>query len=335
MLGGLRDKNASFRASGQMKQRILITGASGTLGRNFLELAGDSEQLEILAMLRKESRSIKPYQAVRERRVDFKDTAQISRIVAEFAPHTIIHCAATGMEFPKTEWFDLVRFNVNFSVSLCEIAAASGGSHFIFVGTGMAYRPISRGITEEDRLDTLHPYGASKAAADMLVRSAAVEFGLPLTVLRPFSFTGLGDDRSRLFPSLLRAVSTGQPLALTSGTQIRDHTSARDIARGILAAAARSPAPAAPRIYNLGSGSFVPVHDLLIESVEELGLQVELQFGAKSAGLHEPSCLVADAARAREELGWQPKQRISHAVWELACESFPELKLAEPRESID
>jgi UDP-glucose 4-epimerase len=318
-----------------MKQRILLTGASGTLGRNFLELAGDSAQLEILALLREESRPIKPYQAVLESRVDFKDTARIAHIVGEFAPHTIVHCAATGMEFPRTEWFDLVRFNVNFSVSLCEIAAASGGSHFVFVGTGMAYRPISRGITEEHPLDTLHPYGASKAAADMLVRSAAVEFGLPLTILRPFSFTGLGDDRSRLFPSLLRAASAGQPLALTAGTQIRDHTSARDIARGILAAAERSPASAAPRIYNLGSGSFVPVRDLVRGIADELGLQVELKFGAKSAGPHEPSCLVADAARAKEELGWQPKHRMSHAVWELAHESFPALKLAEPRESTD
>jgi nucleoside-diphosphate-sugar epimerase len=318
-----------------MKQRILLTGASGTLGRNFLELAGDSDQLEILALLREESRQIKPFQAVRESRVDFKDMARIADVVAEFAPRTIIHCAATGMEFPRTEWFDLVRFNVNFSVSLCEIAAASGGCHFVFVGTGMAYKPISRGITEKDPLDTLHPYGASKAAADMLVRSAAVEFGLPLTVLRPFSFTGLGDDRSRLFPSLLRAASAGETLALTSGTQIRDHTSARDIARGILAAAECSPAPATPRVYNLGSGSFLPVRDLVRGVVDELGLQVELKFGAKSAGPHEPPCLVADAGKAQEELGWRPKQRMSHAVWELACESFPELKLAEPQESTD
>jgi UDP-glucose 4-epimerase len=332
---GLCDKNASSRADCQMKQRILLTGASGTLGRNFLELAGDSDQLEILALLREESRQIKPFQAVRESRVDFKDMARIADVVAEFAPRTIIHCAATGMEFPRTEWFDLVRFNVNFSVSLCEIAAASGGCHFVFVGTGMAYKPISRGITEKDPLDTLHPYGASKAAADMLVRSAAVEFGLPLTVLRPFSFTGLGDDRSRLFPSLLRAASAGETLALTSGTQIRDHTSARDIARGILAAAERPPAPAAPQIYNLGSGSFVPVRELVRGVVDELGLQVELKFGAKSAGPHEPPCLVADAARAQEELGWRPMQRMSHAVWELACESFPELKLAEPQESTD
>jgi len=121
----LFENSASSRAYRQMKKRILLTGASGTLGRNFLELVGDSEELEILAVLRQESRSIKPYQAVRENRVDFKDTARISHIVAEFAPHTIIHCAATGMEFPRTEWFDLVRFNVNFSVSLCEIAAAS------------------------------------------------------------------------------------------------------------------------------------------------------------------------------------------------------------------
>jgi len=318
-----------------MKQRILLTGASGTLGRNFLELAARNEELEIVALLRNESRPIRAYPGVQEVRVDFKDIARVASVINNLSPHTIVHCAATGMEFPRTEWFDLVRFNVNFSVSLCEIAAAAGISHFVFVGTGMAYRPASRGLVEEDPLDTFHPYGASKAAADMLVRSAAVEFGLPLTVLRPFSFTGLGDDRTRLFPSILRAAKQSQPLALTAGTQIRDHTSARDIAMGIIAAVAHAPEPTRPKVYNLGSGSFAPVRSLVEGVVQELGLRVDLAFGAKPAGPHEPACLVADCSRAQKELGWRPQHRISHAVWELAKESFPELDVAEPAESFN
>ena len=149
--------------------------------------------------------------------MDLWDREGVARIVADFRPETIIHCAATGMEFPKTEWFDLIRFNVDFTVNLCESAALSGGSHFIFISTGLAYKSIPRPLNEADPLDTRHPYGASKAAADLLVRSASVEFGLPLTVLRPFSFTGIGDDRSRLFPSILRAASSGVPIELTSG----------------------------------------------------------------------------------------------------------------------
>jgi len=310
--------------------RILLTGASGTLGRNFLELSGNDPNLEILVLLRSESRFHSKYASVREVRVDLWDREGVARIVANFRPATIIHCAATGMEFPKTEWFDLIRFNVDFTVNLCESAALSGGSHFIFIGTGLAYKSIPRPLNEDDPLDTRHPYGASKAAADLLVRSAAVEFGLPLPVLRPFSFTGIGDDRSRLFPSILRAASSGVPIELTSGLQSRDHISARDVASAIHAAFRNVPAPENPKVFNIGGGSSATVREMVEGVVAELGIPVKLRFGAKAEGRFEPSHLVADASLAKKELNWSPTQPLSHAVWELSRESFPDLNLAEP-----
>jgi len=181
------------------------------------------------------------FSSVREVRADLADRERITEVVSTFRPEILIHCAATGMEFPKTEWFDHIRFNVDFTVNLCESVAKSGGGYFIFIGTGLAYRSMPRPLRGEDAFDTSHPYGASKAAGDLLIRSAAVEFGLPLNVLRPFSFTGLGDDRNRLFPSLLRAAASGQALDLTTGQQVRDHVSAHDVARGILAAIRHPP----------------------------------------------------------------------------------------------
>jgi nucleoside-diphosphate-sugar epimerase len=317
--------------TGSMKHRILLTGASGTLGRNFLELVGNDPSLHILVLLRRESREVTGWSSVEERRLDLLDRRSISEVVGEFQPQTIIHAAATGMEFPKTEWFDLIRFNVDFTVSLCEAAAKSGTSHFIFIGTGLAYQSQGRPLTEEDALETLHPYGASKAAADMLVRSAAVEFGLPLTVLRPFSFTGLGDDRTRLFPSLLRAAAEGVAMNLTSGSQARDHISARDVARGIVAAIDHAPGLSAPRVCNLGGGSSATVREIVESVVSELGIPVELRFGAKASGRFEPAHLVADHSKAGRELGWHPVHRLAHAVWELSKESFPDLNLSEPK----
>ncbi|MEI6377209.1 MAG: NAD(P)-dependent oxidoreductase [bacterium] len=315
-------------------RRILLTGASGTLGRNLLELIGNDPTVEILALLRLESRLNADYVSVRRVREDLRSREGVSRIVSEFRPETIVHCAATGMEFPKTEWFDLIRFNVDFTVNLCESAAISGGTHFIFISTGLAYKSLSRPLNEEDPLDTIHPYGASKAAADLLVRSAAAEFELPLTVLRPFSFTGIGDDRNRLFPSILRAAASGVPMNLTAGVQARDHISARDVARGIVLAMGNVPEVWTPRVYNLGGGSSATVREIVETVVSELGITVELRFGAKASGRFEPAYLVADHSKAEKELGWYPVHRLAHAVWELSKESFPDLNLAEPQELI-
>ena len=326
-------KNANVVQSVK-RRKLFLTGGSGTLGRNLLEIIGNDPSFDILSLLRRKGNTKPRFTSVTDIFADLADRRTVSDLLTDFAPSIIVHCAATGMEFPGTEWFDLIRFNVDFTVNLCEGAARVGCSHFIFIGTGLAYRPLQRPLQENDALDTLHPYGASKAAGDCLIRAAAVEFGLPLTVLRPFSFTGLGDDRNRLFPSLLRAASSGQPFDLTSGQQVRDHLAARDVAWGILAALGQPPPPSNPGIFNLGSGSCAPVRELVEGIVAELGLPIDLRFGVKNPHRFEPEYLVADCSKAHGRLGWRPQQRLAHAVWELAKESFPGLQLHEPRMEI-
>lgn len=315
--------------------RVVLTGASGTLGRNFLNVVAPDPMVRVLALLREGSRELLASPQLETARVDFADSAAVRRRIEQFEPTCLIHCAATGMAFPKTRWFDLIRFNVDMSIDMCQSVAGLPGCHFIYISTGLAYRETGRPLHEDDALDTLHPYGASKAAADMLVRSAAAEFGVAVTVLRPFSFTGLWDDRSRLFPSLLRAAAEGRKVDLSPGDQHRDHCSARDIAEGIVAAIHAAPHdPTQPRIYNLGSGNPSTLRSVIRRVMNELELEINLDFGARGYAPHEPMHLVADIEKARREIGWQPRHNLAHAVWQLACESFPQLKVREPRPTL-
>jgi len=316
-------------------ERVLLTGSSGTLGLHLLRLLEQRQGCKIMALLRTNSRMPKTGVDVRFERVDFFDKEAISRLVAEFRPTCVIHCAASGMQFPKPQWFDLVRFNVDVSLSLCETVSFMPGCRFIYVSTGLAYRDLGRPLRESDPLDTPHPYGASKAAADILMRSAAAEFGVPLTVVRPFSFTGQGDDGTRLFPSLLRAAVEGTPLEMSSGDQVRDHCSGEDIAGGILRAAfPKNPEAARSGIYNLGSGNTTPLREMLEEISAQLGLKADLRFGARPYAPFEPMFLVADPSRSLHELGWRAEKNLAYAVWQLAQVSFPSLKLTKPEEWI-
>ena len=77
-------------------------------------------------------------------RVDLLDRVAVRSLISDFQPTCLVHCAATGMEFPRTEWFELIRSNVDLTVNLCECAAAISGCQFIFVSTGLAYRPQGR-----------------------------------------------------------------------------------------------------------------------------------------------------------------------------------------------
>jgi nucleoside-diphosphate-sugar epimerase len=276
------------------QRRVILTGATSMLGRPLLDRLNALPDTQTLCLLRRES----PL----GRRVNFDNRAELQAVINEFRPTHLIHTAATGMQSALPAWDELIRFNVATTVALAECA---GDCHFLHVSTGLAYRDLGRPLREDDPLDTRQPYAASKAAADLLVRAA----GKKVTVLRPFSFTGRGDSPHRLFPSIVRS----RTLDLSPCDQIRDYAAAADIADGILAALTTG----ATGVFNLGTGRAVPLRQLIEEVVAELGLKVELRFGARPASPHEPRFLVADITRARRELHWEPRRSLASAVKEL------------------
>ena len=314
------------------RHRLVVTGASGTLGRNVIEQVLGWDQVSLLALVRSLSKPTKIFPGVIYREVDFFDPQQVNTALQEFGPTCVIHCAASGMQSPRPAWFDLVRFNVEASLSLCESVSRIPGCQFIQISTGLAYKDQGRLLREEDALDTQHPYGASKAAADILIRSAAAEFVVPLTIFRPFSFSGPGDISSRLFPSMLRAAAEMRPFHMTSGQQVRDHCAVGDVANGVSQAIRQgTEASKGARIYNLGSGRTIPLRPLVESVIEELGLALDLSFGERQLTEFEPTYLAADITRAQAELGWRPRLNFAYAVWQLAQESFPSLKLRQPK----
>ena len=312
--------------------RVLLTGSSGTLGHHISLQLQTLPGTQVLAVHRRRHAGWPVHPRLRHQIINFAHKRKLAALVARFKPTCVIHCAADGMIFPQGTWFKLMRFNVDSTLHLIELAAGQPNCHFIHISTGLAYRSTGQPLVETDALDNLHPYGASKASADILLRSACVEFKLPLTVFRPFSFTGINDVRTRLFPSILRAALEQRPLGLSPGDQVRDFCSARDIARAALLALPHPPAVISPAVYNLGSGQALTLRQLTAQIVDELEIAVQLNFGERPYGAFEPMHLVANISQARKQLKWRPQHRFAHAVWQLARMSFPALKLKQPRE---
>jgi nucleoside-diphosphate-sugar epimerase len=268
---------------------------------------------------------------VRKVRVDFGDLSQLRQVVRSARPDAVIHAAASGLRNPKPNWFETARFNVDVTLRLFEATCELVDCHFVHISSGMVYKENGRPLLESDPLDTLHPYAASKAGGDILIRAAAIEFKRRLTVLRPFSFTGLHDATGHLFPSLLSAACHRRPCEMTSGTQIRDFCAVEDVADGVVRSldfASETPL----EVINLGSGAALSVRQLVENVCEELELPVELQWGAKHHHPFEPQHLVADVQRARRLLGWQATTSLAFAVWQLAKAAFPNLRTKAPKQ---
>jgi len=310
--------------------RVLITGASGTLGYNVVrQLGATHPETRVHVLMRTIDETLFGDLAnVHLERVDLADVAATARAVAGIAPNAIIHCAGSGVRPSKIGWFEQIQLNVSATVALFEASCELEDCHFIHVSTGLVYSSQDRPCREHDPIDTLHPYGASKAAADCLLRAGAERLKRHLTVVRPFSFTGLHDGGDRLFPSLLRAAAEGRPLAMSAGTQIRDYCAVQDVAEGIVLMLEEGTLPGRDT-FNLGSGRSISLRGIVASVCRQLGIEVELQLGALPFHPQEPMNLVADIHLAKS-LGWEPRTNLAYAVWQLARSQFPGLAVTEP-----
>lgn len=283
--------------------RVLLTGSTGTLGRNLVRLLQAQPEVELLL----------------PGRADLENPLPPADI--------LIHAAANGLRYPRPPFSEMAEFNVAATLRLFESAPAA---HFVFISSGLAYKPQGRPLTEEDPLESLNPYAATKAAADLLLRSAASSAGRRLTVVRPFSFTGLDDGGGRLFPALLEAALHKRPFPMSPGGQIRDFCAVQDVAAGVWAAALRGPDPPV-EVFNIGSGIPASIKGIVEDVCQALSLAVELRFGDRPYPPQEPMHLVADTAKASRLLGWRAQTDLSYAVWQLAQTQFPDLKVRCPQ----
>ena len=313
-------------------ERVLVTGASGTLGYNIVRSLGAVHpETRVHVLMRTLDETLfRDLGNVELEQVDMADFAAMTASVERFQPNAIIHCAASGVRPSRIGWFEQINLNVAATVSLFHAACDVPNCHFIHISTGLVYSDQDRPCREHDPIDTLHPYGASKAAADCLLRAGAERLKRHLTVVRPFSFTGLHDGGDRLFPSLLRAATEGRPFPMSAGTQIRDFCAVQDVVDGIVMMLEEGTLPGRD-IFNLGSGQSVSLRGIVGSVCRQLGLDVPLELGAMPFHPQEPMNLVADIHLA-QSLGWQPRTNLAFAVWELAQSQFPVLTLKKPEQ---
>jgi UDP-glucose 4-epimerase len=311
-----------------------VTGASGTLGFNIVQqLSAKHPDVQICLFVRTPRPDLfEGSSNVVQKTIDMMDTTNLIKGVLELQPEAIIHCAASGVRPAAISYFDLIELNVSATMHLFEASCELKRCHFINISTGLVYGSQQMPCKEDDPTNTLHPYGASKAAADFLLLAGAERLGRHVTIIRPFSFTGLRDGGDRLFPSLLRAAHEGRSFDMSPATQVRDFCAVQDVVEAILLIL-EGAEHSNRGIFNVGSGLSISLGCLVDSILKQLDLEVRIVPGAKPFQPQEPTNLVADISRMRS-LGWEPRTNLAYAVWQLAKVQCPRLSLREPRNTV-
>jgi UDP-glucose-4-epimerase GalE len=234
------------------------------------------------------------------------------------------------------------RNNVESALVLMDAVLESDVRIFIFSSTCAVYGiPAALPIVESAPKDPINPYGAAKLFFERVLAAYATSHGLRYAALRYFNAAGahpsgmigeIHDPETHLIPLAIRAALGGSALrifgknmATPDGTCIRDYVHVSDLASAHLKALTHLAKVGSSLELNLGTGSGTSIAEVL-RTVEEItGRKVPHTFAPVREG--DPPSLFADARKAKEVLGWEPKFNIRHIVegawqWEQQLPEF-------------
>ena len=196
---------------------ILVTGASGFIGRNLLPMltkrgAGDT----VFAVVRSIPKEVFPN--VKWITADLGEV-EWTKCLPDDQFDTVIHLAQSKhyRDFPSRV-DDIFKVNVKATVELAEWALRHGVSRFLFASTGNVYGFRNSVHREEDRCDPETMYGASKLSAEILLKPFS-EF-MDVMVLRLFGVYGPGQTEAML-PGIIQRFNAGDEITLAGNFGVR------------------------------------------------------------------------------------------------------------------
>ena len=260
--------------------KIFITGGTGFIGSNFINLA-QQKNINLVALKNKNSiprvKLLKsPEWVVGKMNDDWID--QLSSCSA------LLHMASYGVVRDGDNWDKCFKVNVIESLNLWRQAISAGIKKFIILGSCFEYGISGKNYKEIPTDAPLLPnnaYSASKASATIAAISLAIEFKLDLTVLRPFHVYGEGEDENRFWPTLKRCSKEGKNLEMTQGDQIRDFEYVGESVKKILFYLQKDNGYGNPKIVNLGTGKPKSLIKFANEEWERLGSKGLILNGKK------------------------------------------------------
>lgn len=152
-------------------------------------------------------------------------------------------------------------------------------------------------------------YSRAKRAAEEILLSFAEKYNAPICIVRPFSITGVGEQKTHLIPRLVDSCLTGVPLEFAPNPK-HDYIDVRDVVEGILALSHAE----AKGIFELGTGRSYSNQEVL-GLVEKLtGKKANIKAG--KAKLFDTKDWISRDFGARK-YGWIPKIKLETTIGEM------------------
>jgi GDP-4-dehydro-6-deoxy-D-mannose reductase len=280
--------------------RVAVTGSSGFVGSH------------LVPYLRSHGDDVVTIDRTGTSPVDVTDAAEVRQVLRSARPDAVYHLAALShigesWDAPET----VFRINAVGALNVLRACIDAGVERVLVAGSADVYGavgPEDLPLTEESPIRPVTPYGASKAAADVLALQTYLGDGLGTLRVRAFNHTGPGQGVSMLVPGLAQRIADAER---TGGSKIkvghldvvRDLSDVRDVVRAYrLLVELGTPGEA----YNVCSGRGVSVQEVADAMLAMSDAPLELLVDPELVRTVDVPRLVGSPARLCAATGWEP-----------------------------
>lgn len=298
-----------------MKKKILVTGATGFIGKNLVESLKEKFEVYALILDEKEKNVIPQIDYIlwktffdRENEIKTLDGKKLGKI------DTVIHLASYGVN-PKDNDIDkMIESNINLTKDLILNLERVSCKNIIFTGSGFEYGDKGKIKLKEDmELNPFSLYGATKVSAFLIGKKLCESLGINYINLRLFNIFGEYEGSNRLIPQIINNYLEGKELNFTAGNQVRDYLYIKDIIEVYEMILEKNIYN--NETYNVCSSEEITIKEFITKVADTIGINKDfLNFGAIPSRKEEALYIVGDNSKLKRDFDWNRKYSYEFGI---------------------
>ena len=290
-----------------MKNKILITGASGFLGKNLVDALG-REKIDIYATATHEEKSRGIYA------MNFLNFKEVTQAMNKIKPSIVYHIGGlVNLSRDYEVYKKCIEINTIGTLNLLEALRENPPKKFIFISTEELYGGNKIPYRETQKIDPPSGYSISKAAAERLCMVYAKELKFQLIITRVVTMYGPGDKVHRLIPQIVMNSLTNKPINLNLGLKKRDYVFIEDVVRALISIRDIT-LPDNTNVINIGGGKSYSLREVIDYILSYTKSKSEVNYGLIPERFGEAGEWLLDIRKASKLLRWKPEISIEEGL---------------------